>query len=125
MTTPTACPSNHWNDGNDICADCGADLSLPSKPAPQHTPGPWRVRHVHQYNRYEVRGPGDTFTGQPGGSWICGDANEANAHLIAAAPELLAALIDFQRYHVMGEGSLGLAVDNARLAIAKAKGGAA
>ncbi len=20
------CPSNHWNDGNDICADCGANL---------------------------------------------------------------------------------------------------
>lgn len=20
------CPSNHWNDGTDICADCGADL---------------------------------------------------------------------------------------------------
>lgn len=20
------CPSNHWNDGNDICADCGVSL---------------------------------------------------------------------------------------------------
>ena len=20
------CPSNHWNTGNDTCADCGADL---------------------------------------------------------------------------------------------------
>lgn len=20
------CPSNHWNDGTDTCADCGADL---------------------------------------------------------------------------------------------------
>lgn len=23
---PTNCPSNHWNDGNDICADCGESL---------------------------------------------------------------------------------------------------
>lgn len=23
-----ACPSNHWNDGNDTCADCGADLQV-------------------------------------------------------------------------------------------------
>jgi hypothetical protein len=60
----------------------------------QHTPAPWKVRHTHQCGRYEVRGPGDTFTGQPHGAWICGDANETNAHLIAAAPELLAALID-------------------------------
>jgi hypothetical protein len=22
-----ACPSNHWNDGSDKCADCGADLN--------------------------------------------------------------------------------------------------
>lgn len=24
--SPDRCPSNHWNDGSDICADCGADL---------------------------------------------------------------------------------------------------
>lgn len=24
---PNACASNHWNRGDDICADCGADLS--------------------------------------------------------------------------------------------------
>ena len=27
LHTPEACPSNHWNRGDDICADCGADLS--------------------------------------------------------------------------------------------------
>ncbi len=25
--TPEACPSRHWNRGDDICADCGADLN--------------------------------------------------------------------------------------------------
>jgi hypothetical protein len=63
----------------------------------QHTPAPWKVRHTHQYGRYEVRGPGDTFTGQPHGAWICGDANEANAHLIATAPTMLAALREMVR----------------------------
>jgi hypothetical protein len=24
--SPDTCPSNHWNRGDDICADCGADL---------------------------------------------------------------------------------------------------
>ena len=24
--TPETCPSKHWNDGSDICADCGLDL---------------------------------------------------------------------------------------------------
>lgn len=24
--TPETCPSKHWNDGTDYCADCGADL---------------------------------------------------------------------------------------------------
>lgn len=25
--TPETCPSKHWNRGDDICADCGADLN--------------------------------------------------------------------------------------------------
>jgi hypothetical protein len=25
--TPDTCPSKHWNDGNDVCADCGASLN--------------------------------------------------------------------------------------------------
>lgn len=25
--SPARCPSNHWNPGNDICADCGEDLN--------------------------------------------------------------------------------------------------
>jgi hypothetical protein len=25
---PESCPSNHWNRGDDICADCGADLNV-------------------------------------------------------------------------------------------------
>lgn len=24
--TPEACPSKHWNGGDDVCTDCGSDL---------------------------------------------------------------------------------------------------
>lgn len=34
MNTTKPCPSNHWNDGDDVCADCGADLNAPGR----HTP---------------------------------------------------------------------------------------
>jgi hypothetical protein len=95
----------------------------------QHTPAPWKVRHTHQYGRYEVRGPGDTFTGQPGGAWICGDANEANAHLIATAPTMLALLSEaVARVQDLIDGNPNAAEDlaawsdDARTAITKATG---
>lgn len=28
--SPDSCPSNHWNDGDDICRDCGKDLNPPT-----------------------------------------------------------------------------------------------
>jgi hypothetical protein len=30
--TEETCPSKHWNDGTDVCADCGADLNAPYEP---------------------------------------------------------------------------------------------
>ena len=30
------CPSKHWNDGTDVCADCGAELNPPQR---QGVPG--------------------------------------------------------------------------------------
>ena len=30
--TPETCPSKHWNDGNDTCEDCGADLNEAPEP---------------------------------------------------------------------------------------------
>lgn len=44
------CPSNHHNPGNDICADCGADLNPPKnkkvrkKSSPKVSPGPYTVQ---------------------------------------------------------------------------------
>jgi hypothetical protein len=51
----------------------------------EHTPGPWAWDHA----RYKMRGDGDclVLSGGP----LVGKKSEANAHLIAAAPDLLAA----------------------------------
>lgn len=38
--TPDKCPSMHWNDGTDTCADCGEDLNPPTHPAPPVTTSP-------------------------------------------------------------------------------------
>lgn len=57
----------------------------------EHTPGPWEVRHSPVSDLCVV-------TEDPDGRWICGymstdgdPQNEANARLIAAAPDLLRA----------------------------------
>lgn len=139
MTTRTHCPSNHWNDGYDICADCGADLNLPIKPTPQHTPGPWGLDDKTDSITW-----GDTAFGAPVGAGgfvvashsVCKiprhqaerltDEHRANAHLIAAAPELLAAAEAMLA--AFGGNTPDWLTDEAAqmfAAIAKAKGGAA
>lgn len=91
----------------------------------KHTPGPWEA---------EVRTPiGITYVWQGGTenaiakvyAGVIEDA-EANARLIAAAPELLrvaelAATLNTQTNHI-GSGMLAELVERARAAIAKATG---
>ena len=88
----------------------------------KHTPGPWA------YENY--RGTVHVFIDNEGGTpSICklvGNDKDANARLIAAAPDLLEALeyyvekvADLSRYGVMIETSLR---EKAEAAIAKAKG---
>lgn len=58
-----------------------------------HTPGPWNLGGVSNPRtdpRYSIWGP--TPPGKQSGEWIAKDVAKANARLIAAAPELLAAL---------------------------------
>ena len=56
--------------------------------APQHTPGPWPIDFG--YNRI-IKSIGPCFPDQYAGSaWL--DVAESDAHLIAAAPELLKVL---------------------------------
>lgn len=63
-----------------------------------HTPGPWRAVKSRGLNAYEIRGADGAYLADtwgvdvaiPGG--VHPKASKANARLIAAAPDLLAAL---------------------------------
>lgn len=87
----------------------------------EHTPGPWA------YENY--RGTVHVFVDNEGGTpSICklvGNDKDANARLIAAAPDLLEALEDLfcvadEAYE--GDGKFAWNPSNARAAIAKARG---
>lgn len=94
-----------------------------------HTPGPWAFRmtgwRTNPFAIYSPRRPGAVAC-VPARTSVPLDEQSANARLIAAAPDLLAALeqclpiIDAHRHAALGEGDI--AAMNARAAIAKAKG---
>ena len=92
----------------------------------QHTPGPWQYwPSIGQVNR-----PGDPnqiCNIPPNGDKKPADENDANARLIAAAPELLEAckaILDIDNPPAGEEGHIdyGTALGMARAAIAKATG---
>lgn len=96
----------------------------------KHTPGPWMVTDSEgdvSLNGGVSIGIDDAF-GQDGGRDYClatvvhGDPDElrANAELVAAAPELLAALEEMMEYRPCNQ--LGAVTHRARAVIAKAKG---
>lgn len=96
----------------------------------RHTPGPWRIGDAGR----SVFGPKDgnpapvTVAALPPVSPRVGaETRRANARLIAAAPELLAALEDLLKICISRGESLGLdnggpVLDFARATIAKARG---
>jgi hypothetical protein len=65
-----------------------------------HTPGPWSIFDHHDATRINVRGPNeefvadcaDGFYSDETDDWVMADESLPNARLIAAAPNLLAAL---------------------------------
>ncbi len=111
----------------------------------QHTKGPWRVDETKALGAYGVwtdyaTHPGHDNAGYP--SQICAmplsdelidrEQRDANARLIAAAPDLLAALIDLvERAETVNESSGEYGPDffspgllaKSRAAVAKAEGG--
>ncbi|MDT3468959.1 hypothetical protein [Stenotrophomonas maltophilia] len=85
----------------------------------KHTPGPWAYQEDSDAYTHIVRGPNNRFICQL--AQVTSAEIEANARLIAAAPELLEALERILK------GALSLprfAEELARAAIAKATGGA-
>lgn len=88
----------------------------------QHTPGPW-VQGVEYYSRH-VYGCGQTVASAFGH-----DEGEANARLIAAAPDLLETLDTLWRMSVQSDRAKNDidyrdALANAKAVIDRAKGGA-
>jgi hypothetical protein len=92
----------------------------------QHTPGPWSInRSVDKRSGWHVRG-GEKLKDAAKAPSICRlsvnghpDDVQANAHLLAAAPELLEAL---EEALIMAEAGLEFRSEKARHLIAKAKG---
>jgi hypothetical protein len=86
----------------------------------QHTPGPWVIHRPNDSERIDINAEGSFYIAEVIGGMT---AQEANAHLIAAAPDLLEALEELEAL-----GSLELpqrrdaALLKAKAAIAKAKG---
>jgi hypothetical protein len=110
----------------------------------KHTPGPWKASGEYVWHTDESSGMGYRFEeiAFNGGclAWVAADEGdkecEANAHLIASAPELLAALeglilelsdelvFDEHDHHGNpGHESIVCSLCMARAAIARAKGG--
>lgn len=86
--------------------------------AAQHTPGPWITGHnVYGHSRLAVMNPRNVIIAEVT-DWPNEDTTEANALLIAAAPELLEALEDIV---ARNEIQHWFNLDKARAAIAKAR----
>ena len=99
----------------------------------QHTPGPWTFTDDPEYNCFYV----DAQNGAIGVADVVRlpvkDQGLANARLIAAAPDLLAALIDAESamFHVLADDGFATPFDQkamkdamqaARAVLAKARG---
>ena len=92
----------------------------------KHTPGPWKAEGWESVVVNDTNG--NTLVLMPGASYGLA-AVKANARLIAAAPDLLAACKAVDDAWTGGEngdwrGALDRALGMARAAIAKAEGGA-
>lgn len=85
----------------------------------KHTPGPWEIAEFGRNHTILIYGPDEILVADCGGILRRShEEMESNARLIAAAPDLLAALEDVVR--VADRDTV--IFDVARAAIAKAKG---
>jgi hypothetical protein len=109
----------------------------------EHTPGPWRREKYRDSENYSLTIVADNPYGDKWGTWAVAHAHgwggddhhqsEANARLIAAAPDLLEAcermlpfLVEFCNLYPAHSDQVAVprafALGNARAAIAKAQG---
>ena len=97
----------------------------------EHTPGPWLVQETTVYALNDERNPANRFTASVDSGWadekcrISRQEVEANARLIAAAPDLLESLTNLVGLAKLGAARLDkyqAAMSAAEAAIAKAEG---
>ena len=94
-----------------------------------HTPGPWAVVPSVRFGSFDGKTTVASYGISNGSEWVCAipcyaantEPSAANARLIAAAPDLLAACEALLASHKYGDGvGWQHARDKARAAIAKA-----
>jgi hypothetical protein len=118
-TNPALSALRHHVSGAIARGEAQAITEIPATTRPAHTPGPWYLNS----RGWVVQSTGDIVT-----RLECSNNKEADARLIAAAPELLDALeristaYDETLRHPIAAPLLQ-AIYGARAAIAKAKGG--
>ena len=136
-TNPALSALRHHVSGAIARGEAQAITEIPAPTRPSHTPGPWDVEP--KGSRNFVDGAAGLAVAYLGWAGVRERSEiEANARLIAAAPELLEALAgcadalreagkDFARANKLAArpNLYELHERNARAAIAKAKGGAA
>lgn len=92
----------------------------------KHTPGPWFAVQNSSYWQINTKDGwqiGDTCASSCSPEYGCSMAlGKANAHLMAAAPELLEICKELLTHASMTEHMSASAVERARVAIAKAEG---
>ena len=77
------CGTNDRAPGSVLCVECQPDTAV------GHTPGPWTYQPLAGHHDFAVYPEDVTATSDVA---LVRDFNEANARLIAAAPEMLEAL---------------------------------
>lgn len=90
----------------------------------QHTPGPWKVSRTGEELQISAISTPGYFAVIRGACAGAHEQGEANARLIAAAPELLEALEELVGWLAEARLEMGghIGLDDARAAIAKARG---
>ena len=84
-----------------------------------HTPGPWTARRMHT-GGFDIMDPRNRDVVTVYGGGVETESREANARLIAAAPDLLEALKSLVANLAEGDFISETRIDAARAAIAKA-----
>ena len=93
----------------------------------KHTPGPWGASEGHPSDVWHVDMPNRWYSvivSRGGDDWdMPVEEVQANARLIAAAPELLAVVEMLSRYDPLEHPYFYSVINKAKAALAKAKGG--